>query len=679
MENNKILIGVIFSEEDWKVQFELSVLHDMLLKDLFSGIVNGIHNIPGITDEDKERCINIHKRCFDEENYLKTRDHGYFFDGITLSSYLQNETRLNNRIAGHPYRFFLSDLDSTLTDLGFISSSVLIFGDSGSTVNEVGSYSVIKEFTSDMQEDLWLRPEKTIEFPEYNISTRKMIYYDDSPEKIISPGDAPQKPQISLLTGIFPVLSSVILLAGRSLNGDSFSWSNSSAFTIITIAVGVIGSIVTAFKQRKDYKRSLSEWKNRYQDYIAGKIKNIKDRQRNYSQYLGEKYPSLNSKGANSSIPIITADVYSRHPEDDDFLSVMLGVSKDVKTPFEIQGEKAERVYSDSFFRWRDSSRSSVDIFIRDEIEKDAPEGETLYNLSELPGIVAEEYRFQNELTEYIYPVGKKGAVGIVGNSFARERLIDSIVLDLCYYQSPDNLQMIMLFNKVSEYNSEEMEQRTANYKYLPHFRELFNGLSQFVFDQTSANLVFGNVLQILSERRTARRPEGEGNAKLTPHIMFIVIDGEDYGLKEHALSEFLPDPPRKGEQYVNDIGCTFIYGAYTKEYLPSFCNDVLNVSMKAPGQVSRNNVITEIELEEYQNTASDFTWGLSNSVRKVSVSDPSNRGDVSKIYGMLSAIYYSRMAQNSRIPSSVSLFDLWKDIPKGSSQTSFMSDLYET
>jgi len=33
------------------------------------------------------------------------------------------------------------------------------------------------------------------------------------------------------------------------------------------------------------------------------------------------------------------------------------------------------------------------------------------------------------------------------------------------------------------------------NYKYLPHANELFDGVSQFVFDKESAGIVFGQLL----------------------------------------------------------------------------------------------------------------------------------------------------------------------------------------
>ena len=55
----------------------------------------------------------------------------------------------------------------------------------------------------------------------------------------------------------------------------------------------------------------------------------------------------------------------------------------------------------------------------------------------------------------------------------------------------------------------------TKNYKYLPHTNELFENLSQFVFDKESSGEVFGRLSGIMNERsKESGESEGEDGKK---------------------------------------------------------------------------------------------------------------------------------------------------------------------
>ncbi len=72
---------------------------------------------------------------------------------------------------------------------------------------------------------------------------------------------------------------------------------------------------------------------------------------------------------------------------------------------------------------------------------------------------------------------------------------------------------------------------------FLPHANELFDGLSQFVFDEKSAGEVYSQLQSIISERvksNSSDEPDSNSLSEKVTQIICFVLD--DYDIKEKAF-----------------------------------------------------------------------------------------------------------------------------------------------
>lgn len=665
MENNRLLIGIKFVTVQKCIDLELNVLKDMKLRQLLDGIRYGIEKLQ-ITPEEYSVCREVFHACLSGEGNDspcgRIGEGPVFYRFLSLESYVKKDYR-NRSIEKNRFRFLKSDDEKTLDELGFISSSVVVFDRNNvwkSRNLELNANEVAEAFKEEPGK------KKQIVFPEYNIGTRQLVTYDTTPVELIAPGEPPQQSKTAILSAILPSLISMILLL--AFRAAAYGGSNNGflmiGLSMVTGLIGVFTTIGSFKKQRKNYEVSLLNWRQQYESYLKGKLANIRERQTNYKNVLEKRYPlfsSLGSIGGKNPVPVINGNVYSRQPQDKDFMTVRLGVSNRVETPFPINGEKKETIYSNAFFAWRDAAKSAVELLLREEIGE-----KRVYNLCELPGVVATEFHYLEGDAPYLYSLRNKGALGILDRDAAfsnAKGMIDHILLDLCYYHSPENLQIVLVFDE--EKSNEKIEEKIEKYKFMPHFRGLFEGVSQFVFDKESANLVYGNMCKLMNERTASEEKETqnqdmqseEKDSFKVPHVVFVVMEGNDHGLKEHAFAEFLPKPPMEGNEYSNRSGLTFLYAVNYREYLPTYCNDVLTVEGDTITITPQNS-----KLASY-----DINNEFAEMVEKTTVKQEFLMESVMRdLFHLLSTIYYARIAENGKVPSIVSMFDLWEDVMAG-------------
>ena len=621
MENNKLLIGVQFVEPEngRSLVFELMVLRDLTLRQLLDGIKYGLAKKGG--DGFYSAC----RRIFDES--VSFKDESGLYGKITLTAY--NDSISSDRDDRGRFPITENDMGRTLVDIGFISSTRLVFDPArGYRSYEINTKDIIPAFNPAEQKD------GGISFPDYNISTRQLYRFDDTPVRIIPPSDPPQKPDQNLFFMLLPTFIMVaVTILTRTLAG-------SSGFTAVLITAlmsvaTMVTSVVNFIRGKKKYKKSLADWRGNYEKYINKTIAGILERQQSDTAKLAELYPDVNElfddKDPHKSVYGVSGNIFSRSQEDHDFLTVRLGISDMVKNCFEIEGSKQERVFSSTSFRMK---FDKVSVLMSDDPEYSENEDETYY-LANLPHYISEHYRYM-KLAPMLFSFKNSGSLGIIApNSVFSERLIQRTVFDLCFYQSPDDLQFIVLFEPTDD--RDKIENAVADYKFLPHFRDLFPDRSQFVFDSANANMVFSAMLNIMSERAAAAA--GEGQDIRFPHIVFIVY--HEYDIKEHAFAQFLPRTPEEGKPYVNSLGISFIFPKKYKEHLPAYCDHVITFT---------GDHTAEIIPHEDERQRREFSFNVT----------PEWQAKLYNTSKILSSLCYSKISQNGKVPSAVSLFELY-------------------
>lgn len=619
MESNKLLIGIQFVDPKNKrdsLVFELIVLRDLTLRQLIDGISFGLEKKGD--DPFYSRCRSIFKES------LSGIDKDGLYKKITLTSY--NDALAGQKINGVRSAITESDMDKPLASIGFISSTRIVFDPTEEYRSyEINTSAIIPAFNPAEGE------KNGIAFPDYNISTRQLSRFDDTPVEIIPPPAPPQKPEQNFFMMLLPtmIMISVTILSRVMMNGPAAMKTVllSMAMSLVTVVM----SVISFFQTKKKYKKDLAAWKKSYEEYIDKTIFRILKRQKKDAEKLDMMYPDVNvlcdENNLEKSVFSISGNIFSRCRQDLDFLTVRLGISDMVPNAFAINGGKRDVIFSGEGFSMEGDL---VKLYLSDDVEFENKDEDDFY-LTNLPNFIAERYKFMKH-APLLFPLNNCGALGIVSkDKNIIDGLVQRMIMDLCFYQSPDDLQFVMLFPPTTD--RAKIESSISNYKFMPHFRELFFDRSQFVFDDVNAGTIFSSMLSILGERAAASQGE-----KFT-HIVFVVY--HEYGMKEHAFAQYLPKLPENGKPYENNLGITFIFPKTYKEHLPAYCDHVIELK-------DEHNAVLIPHEDDRRATKFDFDMA----------------GDwKAKVYNtskILSSLCYSKISQNGKVPSAVSLFELF-------------------
>ena len=502
MKNNEIMISTKFEFNNHKTQIlSFLVLNDITLSALIEAIYYGLKKSKEYGD-----CFEL----FDE--YIRTRKE---LQVLYTSKGSHSIIDFTQKVKDGEESKRIYDME--LFKLGFVTSSCILV-----TLNTEVKNSAL--FTK--VENSYILKEK--DSLEYNISTRRLNVIESSVIDIISPNDMPQRDKSTLLDVVIPtVLSTGGMLAARFLIMRLAPGASSMGNTMLLMsgAMGVV-SLVTSFysymKKRTDYKKNVEEWKTNYENYISRIIKTIKEWQESDIVYLNSVYPNMDTLFNNTSE--INNIIFSRSQNDNDFMKISLGTSNEVKPLFEIKSEKKDNIFYDIYYKMR-KSNDGIDIIVLSKkadkkLKKLTPEeiSEKERNKFLLTDLA---YNFANKGVDekndeiigfnYLRSVSGKnppllldlkncGALGVISNDIQTSHsFIRHIIFELSYYHSPEDIQFVFFFDE--EKNLERQNALIEDYRYLPHTNELFDGISQFVFDKESSGIVFGQLLSIMNNR----------------------------------------------------------------------------------------------------------------------------------------------------------------------------------
>ena len=631
MESNKILIGIEFWDNQNTIgSFELMVLRDLTLNQLLDGITIGLRKKANSKDTSERRTFGKYNSIFSEycDSYSSI---------IITSSNKGIDTGISISESG----------ERKLFELGFITSTRIIFSSDGKAkVYSLNNPNGINYAFKDI-------------FPEYNISSRQLSVIDTEPIRIIPVSEPPQKPKLNILAMILPSMAMTLaMVLGRTLFMSSgVNTGGMIGLALTMVFVNIFVSLFNHRRQLQEHVEKVKEWMNQYENYIIKTIKRIEARQIADAKKLNEEYPDI-QKLFDETMHV-SENIYSRSQSDNDFMTVRLGSSDDVDTLFDIEGDKGDVIFSPTKYKWN-ANDTGIEVVLFPEKTKSSKEkkqreryDKTDDYLIDLPHDISKKYRkMKCGNVPLLLPLKDCGALGIVSSQMhLTNRLINSIIYELCFYHSPEDMQFVLFFG---EHIADEIlspdNVNFQKFKFSSHFRELFDNKSQFVFDERDAKLIFDSLLNLIYERSEAKE-----NTKENDFTQIVVIVYEEYRIKEHAIANFLPKAPKEGEAYKNDLGITFIFCKDCKGHLPSYCGNIIEIRNK--DQIYLTPRHDDNEMKVFVNPVVRLSDGVI-SVASDTI-ETLRKGDFYNRLKVLSAIYYTRIAQNANVPSYITIFEL--------------------
>lgn len=606
-------------------------------------------------DEIYIRCWNSFRKCIPFYNGISVTDIDYkgeciCVDLLNIQS-LQEGSELS---VAHEKQIWLTEEKyglMKLEDIGFVTSTKIIFDFTGYNTSVALFQDEDNKICKAFKENL----------PLYNISERPFLKLDDEPMEIIPPTEPPEKDkQNMLLTLLSPLLTMAAMSVARIFSGSGVSMLG---MMIPMLCVSIFMTVLNARNRRREFQRSLSEWKEHYETYINRIILNIKDMQVWDVKKLQEIYPSKQGSKEQMGLVDMTlqirGDIYSRGQEHPDFLAVRVGLSTEesqlVPSVFQIRGEKKDVVFTSVKYKISENSdRTSFSILMPQKTDMDIGDG----YLIDLPATIANKYAHLHN-APILLRLKECVCLGAVfEDSGSGSQFIENFLLDLCFYHAPDDVQCVLFCESFQQTNSkkkgnnnlsewEYQQQVIDKYKHLPHFRELLGDISAFAFNKEDANLILNKILELLVERKEA----GEG-AKF-PHIVMIIQ--EEYDFKRHPVSQYLPEY-EESENY----GISFVFFKKYLEELPKYCGQVIRAKKNDEWLLLPHEQIISRDKEIQDKKDTRYSFKPDPEAPKYGDLDYAEEYEkFNRAYKVLSALYYHRIAQGADVPERVGLFPL--------------------
>lgn len=324
--------------------------------------------------------------------------------------------------------------------------------------------------------------QKAGNYPLFIRNARIKAEYNEEAIKVLDPENIPVKPDLNIVMSLLPALAMfalVVILRGvLSTTGGTFV-----IFSICTMGLGVITSIMSIFDKKKKYKKACEKRIETYNNYIENKRKEIQNARENERTLLCERFYSTEEDLKH--IEMFSPVLFDRTPGDDDYLEVYLG-------------------------RGITKSKRRIDFKEQEKLES----GD---DLCKIPAKLAAEYEYIDNAPVTI-GLKEANAVGVVGETTDLYEMFKCILVDVISRQYQSDIEIYTLLEAGAESRFDWIKQ-------LPQIQGM-EGSRNIVVDSESKNAVFENLYKKLSVNK--------------PSVFNVVFVLSEWGIKSHPLFKFV-------------------------------------------------------------------------------------------------------------------------------------------
>lgn len=355
--------------------------------------------------------------------------------------------------------------------------------------------------------------------------------------------------------------------------------------SVCMTAVTTIFSIQRFFNERKELKRKNVMREKVYTDYLVklrGYIRRQRSREREALDYQTPDVQLLEDMALSYN-----SRMYERGLEDEDFLKVNLGYCNG-ESQIKVVGEENELDVSE------DELMDEAKEFVKD-----------FENLSHIPVTV-------NLRSSHL---------GIVGEDVQIHNQLKYLLLQLCFFHSYHDLQIIFI-------GKETCEKEFSYLRWYPHLRIQAINVVAGIFKSSTRDQILGSILQIVKDRRQ-KIEESSKQMAFLPHLLFIIDDPAL--IRDHAIMEYLGRGSR-------ELGISIIYTTDQVPKLPENIGTVCVLDNSKSGHLLLNEGVRYEQSFE--------TVSMENS-------------NVSRISRRSAALIHEK-GMVSRIPDSITFFEMY-------------------
>ncbi|MCL2595229.1 MAG: type VII secretion protein EssC, partial [Promicromonosporaceae bacterium] len=391
-------------------------------------------------------------------------------------------------------------------------------------------------------------PERPVEYPVFKRPPRQV--YREPVEKVNIA--APPMPPDTGWSGLGKLLVAPLLTASATaalgvFMGQGIMMLMGAAMTVISIISSAFGFVT----QRRERKLVGAQEQADYDAYLRDKRRELGDLKR--AQVKAGAYHYLNPAKIAEEMAGFSSRVFERANTDGDFLTVSIGTAP---APVSYTVQPLQESKEENKSGRRGKTKTSV-------------EGGVPALVDQVKDVLAEH----QVVEEMPVVVDLKAAhLGLVGDAAHVHRLISGLLLDLCFFQSYHDIEVIVLTN-------EEGRAGLKWAKWLPHCRVKSINVTGLISGENHRDQALGNLAQVLKQR-SLTSAESKQDSRYLPHYVFVV-DNPSL-VVNHSIMEFLQ---------VSDttLGFSLIWASSMQANLPENIKTVVTLDGPERGTLLMN------------------------------------------------------------------------------------------
>lgn len=352
-----------------------------------------------------------------------------------------------------------------------------------------------------------------LEYPRMNRTSR---YHEVPPTdsiEILDPPSLPEKESRNIFLSILPTIVMAVLIV--FVRGSFSSTGGMMLFSVLSMAVGAAGSVLTYFESSKTYQKKQAKREESYKRYIRARRNEIKALRNKERQIMKQLYISPRKEIEN--VEEFSADLFDRTQSDQDFLDIRLGYGL-IPSGQPIKCKRHE-------------------VF------------EQTDDLFKIPSMVAAEFAFNDDLPAVVH-AQKANAIGFQGTFSSLGHILNQTVLDLVTRQHPQDLHLYFFCGP-------EFESQVNSYRLLPHVWDSSVQRRNIAYDMESRDQLLEKVYKAFSLRDANR--QGLGNIPWM--VVFVYADDE---IMHHPIMKYI--------DHASELHVVFVFLAQYREQLPLGC-----------------------------------------------------------------------------------------------------------
>ena len=380
-------------------------------------------------------------------------------------------------------------------------------------------------------------------YPTFLRSPRIMLNYPNNEIEILKPPSKLSKPNTSIVLSMIPLVGTI----GLTLTFRLGSTNNSFIYySIGSVILGATVSLMSIYRNNKQYKDSCLKREISYKEYIKEKTKAIENFIEIQRNNMKSNYPDIDENY--KIVTTLQRRLWERSPGHRDFLLTRIGIGMSSPT-FDIKVPKRE---------------------FKDE---DDP-------ISELSYEILEKYKVISDMPVML-DIKDAGSIGIVGDLEGKIDFILNTTIDITTHHYNEDVNMLYLFNK-------KLPDRLKWLKYVPHTWSQDKKHRYISDSKESSHELIKGLYKVLLDRENENK---KNNNKSTHFPHYVVYISDVKILENEPIVQFI------GKE--KNLSVTFIFIYDHIEYLPKECKTIITIGKENRGVIrytENSDIINEFK-----------------------------------------------------------------------------------